>query len=136
MEAKKVAITLNRVSGAEQKETGYSLAAQAKYSKAYCEELGLKIYREFTFQESASKLNDQKKFISILEDRVLPNTINVRGSNSCHISIIPGRIKGTLMVISAIDNLVKGSSGQAIQNMNLILGYPEELGISHISLFP
>ena len=40
------------------------------------------------------------------------------------------------MVISAIDNLVKGSSGQAIQNMNLILGYPEELGISHISLFP
>ncbi|NDD50327.1 MAG: N-acetyl-gamma-glutamyl-phosphate reductase, partial [Flavobacteriia bacterium] len=39
-----------------------------------------------------------------------------------------GRIEGSLMVISAIDNLVKGSSGQAIQNMNLILGYPEELG--------
>ena len=82
------------------------------------------------------KIYKDEKFISILEDRVLPNTINVRGSNSCHISIIPGRIKGTLMVISAIDNLVKGSSGQAIQNMNLILGYPEELGISHISLFP
>ena len=77
-----------------------------------------------------------EKFISILENGVLPNTINVRGSNNCHISIVPGRIEGTLMVISAIDNLVKGSSGQAIQNMNLILGYPEELGISHISLFP
>ncbi|NDD48330.1 MAG: N-acetyl-gamma-glutamyl-phosphate reductase, partial [Alphaproteobacteria bacterium] len=77
-----------------------------------------------------------EKFISILDNGVLPNTINVRGSNNCHISIVPGRIEGTLMVISAIDNLVKGSSGQAIQNMNLILGYPEELGISHISLFP
>ncbi len=77
-----------------------------------------------------------EKFISILENGVLPNTINVRGSNNCHISIVPGRIEGSLMVISAIDNLVKGSSGQAIQNMNLILGYPEELGIGHISLFP
>ena len=66
----------------------------------------------------------------------MPNTINVRGTNNCDIAVIPGRVDKTLIIISAIDNLVKGSSGQAIQNMNLIHGWPEELGLHQISIFP
>ena len=56
--------------------------------------------------------------------------------NRLNIAVIPGRVDQTLTVISAIDNLVKGSSGQAVQNMNLIYGWPEELGLGHISIFP
>ena len=75
-------------------------------------------------------------FINIMSNGNVPNTINVRGTNNCDIAVIPGRVDQTLTVISAIDNLVKGSSGQAIQNMNLIYGWPEELGLGHISIFP
>tara|TARA_Y100000591_G_C21841265_1_gene705784 strand:- start:923 stop:1969 length:1047 start_codon:yes stop_codon:yes gene_type:complete len=75
-------------------------------------------------------------FINIMSNGNVPNTINVRGTNNCDIAVIPGRVDQTLIVISAIDNLVKGSSGQAIQNMNLIHGWPEELGLSKISIFP
>jgi N-acetyl-gamma-glutamyl-phosphate reductase len=78
----------------------------------------------------------KEEFIQVLQDGVLPNTINVRGTNNCQISISPSRIKDSIVVISSIDNLVKGSSGQAIQNMNLNLGLGEEIGLSHISLFP
>ena len=77
-----------------------------------------------------------ENFINILRDGNLPNTINVRGTNNCHIAIIPGRVDQTLIIISAIDNLVKGSSGQAIQNMNLIYGWPENIGLDQISIFP
>lgn len=75
-------------------------------------------------------------FINIMSNGNVPNTINVRGTNNCDIAVIPGRVDQTLTVISAIDNLVKGSSGQAVQNMNLIYGWPEELGLGHISIFP
>tara|TARA_B100000925_G_C21992708_1_gene467533 strand:+ start:734 stop:1780 length:1047 start_codon:yes stop_codon:yes gene_type:complete len=75
-------------------------------------------------------------FINIMSNGNVPNTINVRGTNNCDIAVIPGRVAQTLIIISAIDNLVKGSSGQAIQNMNLIHGWPEELGLGQISIFP
>ena len=75
-------------------------------------------------------------FINIMSNGNVPNTINVRGTNNCDIAVIPGRVDKTLIIISAIDNLVKGSSGQAIQNMNLIHGWPEELGLHQISIFP
>ena len=56
---------------------------------------------------------------------VLPQTQNVRGSNYVQIGVAADRIKGRAIVISVLDNLVKGSAGQAMQNMNLMLGYPE-----------
>ena len=79
---------------------------------------------------------NKEGFIQVLQDGVLPNTVNVRGTNNCQISICPSRIKDSVVIISSIDNLIKGSSGQAIQNMNLNLGLGEEIGLSHISLFP
>ncbi|MEM0350284.1 MAG: N-acetyl-gamma-glutamyl-phosphate reductase, partial [Archaeoglobaceae archaeon] len=67
-----------------------------------------------------------------LQDEV--KLIQVRGSNFCDIAIFPS--KERTVVVSAIDNLVKGASGQAIQNMNLMLGLDETLGLKIPPLFP
>ena len=56
-----------------------------------------------------------------------PAVKNVAGTNYCH--IYPASVKGRIVVFSAIDNLVKGASGQAIQNMNIIFGLEESLGL-------
>ena len=60
----------------------------------------------------------------------------VRGSNHCVINVFPDRIPGRAIVVSAIDNLVKGSSGQAIQNFNVMFGLPETMGLEQAPLFP
>ena len=65
-----------------------------------------------------------------------PHTRHVRGSNMTFIGVAKDRREGRAIVISALDNLVKGASGQAIQNMNLVLGYPEATGLEQIALFP
>tara|TARA_B100001057_G_C22593119_1_gene849820 strand:- start:512 stop:709 length:198 start_codon:yes stop_codon:yes gene_type:complete len=54
---------------------------------------------------------------------------SVLDTNNCEISICQNRIKNKIVIFSAIDNLVKGASGQAIQNMNLLYRYPEHLGL-------
>ncbi|HAD27741.1 MAG TPA: N-acetyl-gamma-glutamyl-phosphate reductase, partial [Rhodobacteraceae bacterium] len=59
-----------------------------------------------------------------------------RGSNYCHIGVIADRKPGRVMIFSALDNLTKGSSGQAIQNANLMLGLPETMGLEMVPLFP
>jgi N-acetyl-gamma-glutamyl-phosphate reductase len=56
-------------------------------------------------------------FVHILTGSSLPQTRHVRGSNNCYINVVDDRIPGRAIIISAIDNLVKGASGQAIQNM-------------------
>ena len=65
-----------------------------------------------------------------------PQTRHVRGSNMTFIGVAKDRQPGRAIVISALDNLVKGASGQAIQNMNLIMGWPETTGIDQVALFP
>tara|TARA_Y100000590_G_scaffold468225_1_gene650106 strand:+ start:33901 stop:34950 length:1050 start_codon:yes stop_codon:yes gene_type:complete len=75
-------------------------------------------------------------FIQILKPGEFANTINVRGTNNCQISVLPSRIENSAVIISSIDNLVKGSSGQAIQNMNLLFGIDESVGLENIALFP
>jgi N-acetyl-gamma-glutamyl-phosphate reductase len=60
----------------------------------------------------------------------------VRGSNQTQIGVVADRSPGRVIVISALDNLVKGASGQAVQNMNLMLGYEETLGLEQVALFP
>jgi N-acetyl-gamma-glutamyl-phosphate reductase len=56
----------------------------------------------------------------------------VRGSNFCDISIHLDQTGATLIICAAIDNMVKGAAGQAVQNMNLILGYPETEGLTAV----
>lgn len=75
-------------------------------------------------------------FVHVAPKNVVPQTQNVRGSNYVQIGVFPDRIPGRAIVISTLDNLVKGSAGQAIQNMNLVLGYPETTGLEQIALFP
>ncbi len=75
-------------------------------------------------------------FVHILPEGVAPSTRMVRGSNHCVLNVFADRVPGRAILISAIDNLVKGSSGQAIQNMNLMAGLPETMGLEQVALFP
>jgi N-acetyl-gamma-glutamyl-phosphate reductase len=75
-------------------------------------------------------------FIRVAEKGVIPSTGHVRGSNYCVINVFDDRIPGRVIVIAAIDNLVKGSAGQAIQNFNVAFGYPEATAIEALPLFP
>ena len=87
----------------------------------------LQIYREFYQGEP---------FVRILPEGSFPSTSFVRGSNFCDIGLAVDGRSGRLIVVSAIDNLVKGASGQAVQNMNLICGLPENMGLEALALFP
>jgi N-acetyl-gamma-glutamyl-phosphate reductase len=75
-------------------------------------------------------------FVHVAKKGVVPQTQNVRGSNYVQIGVFADRIKNRAIVISVLDNLVKGSAGQAIQNMNLMLGLPETTGLEQLALFP
>ena len=75
-------------------------------------------------------------FVHVAKKGVLPQTQNVRGSNYVQIGVFPDRIRNRAIVIATLDNLVKGSAGQAIQNMNLMFGWPETTGLEQIALFP
>src|SRR5579872_4744976 len=75
-------------------------------------------------------------FVHVAMKGTVPQTQNVRGSNYVQIGVFPDRIKNRAIVISVLDNLVKGSAGQAIQNMNLMFGWPEATGLEQIALFP
>lgn len=82
------------------------------------------------------KFYEKSAFVHVLPFGETPQTRHVRGSNMTFIGVAKDRISGRAIVISALDNLVKGASGQAIQNMNLVLGYPETLGLEQVALFP
>jgi N-acetyl-gamma-glutamyl-phosphate reductase len=75
-------------------------------------------------------------FVHVVEEGVIPATQHVRGSNFCHIGVFADRIKGRAIVVSAIDNLVKGSAGQALQNFNLMFVFDETTGLKQLPLFP
>ena len=75
-------------------------------------------------------------FVHALPEGVAPATRMVRGSNHAVVNVFADRNPGRALVIAAIDNLVKGSSGQAIQNMNLMFGLPETMGLEAAPLFP
>jgi len=75
-------------------------------------------------------------FVHVLPYGEMPQTRHVRGSNMTFIGIAADRIKGRAILGSALDNLVKGASGQAVQNMNLMLGFPETTGLEQVALFP
>jgi N-acetyl-gamma-glutamyl-phosphate reductase len=75
-------------------------------------------------------------FVQVLPFGTMPQTRHVRGSNQTFIGVTKDRIAGRAIIVSALDNLVKGASGQAVQNMNLMLGFPEAMGLEQVALFP
>jgi N-acetyl-gamma-glutamyl-phosphate reductase len=75
-------------------------------------------------------------FVQVLALGEMPQTRHVRGSNFTFIGIAGDRVAGRAIICSALDNLTKGASGQAVQSMNLMLGYPETRGLEQVALFP
>jgi N-acetyl-gamma-glutamyl-phosphate reductase len=83
-----------------------------------------------------AKAYANEPFVHVLPFGRLPQTRHVRGSNMTMIGVAPDRIAGRAIIGSALDNLTKGASGQAVQNMNLVLGFPETAGLEQVALFP
>jgi N-acetyl-gamma-glutamyl-phosphate reductase len=75
-------------------------------------------------------------FVRVYKSGQFPNLSAVVGSNYCDIGVTIDKRTGRIIIVSAIDNLIKGASGQAIQNMNLLCGLKEETGLPAIALFP
>ncbi|MGX9354385.1 N-acetyl-gamma-glutamyl-phosphate reductase [Roseobacteraceae bacterium S113] len=89
-----------------------------------------------TIYDTFTKVYAGEPFIEVLPFGETPSTHHVRGSNFCHIGMCDDRIPGRAILIAALDNLTKGSSGQAIQNANLMLGEDETAGLMVAPLFP
>ena len=69
-------------------------------------------------------------------DGYAPQTAEVSGTNFARIGVFADRIEGRCILVSVIDNLIKGSSGQAVQNMNIMFDLDEKIGLNHIALVP
>lgn len=87
----------------------------------------LALYNEFYAGE---------KFVRVRPKGSFPNVSSVKGSNFCDIGIKFDKRTNRVVIISVIDNLVKGASGQAVQNMNVMYGFPEDTGLTSLPLFP
>ncbi|MBI3606745.1 MAG: N-acetyl-gamma-glutamyl-phosphate reductase [Nitrospirae bacterium] len=99
----------------------------AETAAALTPERALAIYRGFYKDEP---------FVRVLEEGESPQTKAVWGSNYCDVGVAVDPEAKRVVLMSAIDNLVKGAAGQAIQNMNLMCGYPESLGLTAPPVFP
>jgi len=99
-----------------------------------------RITREVDFQSLFEKRYAGEPFVDVMPAGSHPDTRSVRAANMCRIAIHRppegGRRADTLVVLSVIDNLVKGASGQAVQNMNLMFGLPEAEGLDHVPVVP
>lgn len=78
----------------------------------------------------------KEPFVHVLPFGTTPQTRHVRGSNMTFIGVAADRMPSRAIIGSALDNLTKGASGQAVQNMNLMLGFPETMGLEQVALFP
>jgi N-acetyl-gamma-glutamyl-phosphate reductase len=87
----------------------------------------LDLYRHF-YQE--------EHFVRVADEGIYPNISSVKGSNYCDIGLAIDERTGRVIIVSSIDNLIKGASGQAVQNMNIMCGLPEDTGLNLVPLFP
>jgi N-acetyl-gamma-glutamyl-phosphate reductase len=86
--------------------------------------------------EVYKKVYINEPFIKVLEEGRFPNVKNVRGTNHCDIGLTVNKRTNTLIIVTAIDNLMKGASGVAIQNMNIMMGFDEKTALETAGLFP
>lgn len=91
-------------------------------------------------QEELDDLYDEfykdKQFVRVYPSGSFPNINNVKGSNFCDIGVKLDKRTNRVIIVSAIDNLVKGASGQAVQNMNIMYGFPENTALKGLPVFP
>jgi len=86
--------------------------------------------------DAYKKVFARELFIRALAEGKFPNVKNVRGTNLCDIGLAVNKRTNTLIIVTAIDNLMKGASGQAVHNMNIMMGFKETEGLKNIALFP
>jgi len=99
---------------------GIVLTASVELARPMSPEQARALYTERYAEES---------FVNVLEPGCWPETRTVRGSNRCDVAVTTLHDGTTLLATAALDNLVKGAAGQAIQNLNLLLGWPENWGL-------
>jgi len=95
-----------------------------------------RITREEDFQSLYEKRFAGESFVDVLPAKSHPDTRSVRAANTCRIAVHRPQGGDTLVVLSVIDNLVKGAAGQAVQNMNLMFGFDECLGLTQVPVLP
>jgi N-acetyl-gamma-glutamyl-phosphate reductase len=86
-----------------------------------------KIYQKFYANEP---------FVRVLKEGEYPNTKAVKGTNFCDIAVFPNKRKNSLIIVSAIDNLIKGAAGTAVHNMNIMYGFDETAGLKPFAAYP
>jgi N-acetyl-gamma-glutamyl-phosphate reductase len=102
-------------------------------STAYC-----KLKSEVTLSKLQTLYRDfykGERFVRFHDDLV-PNPRYIKGSNYCDLAVFADKRAGWVITVGAVDNLVKGAAGQAIQAMNLMIGIPEETGLTHPAAYP
>ncbi len=88
--------------------------------------------KAFNVTDCYAAAYSQRPFIRLCPEGRLPDTLNVRGTNYCDIGFKLDERNNRLILVSAIDNLVKGAAGQAVQNMNIMMGFAEAAGLRHV----
>jgi N-acetyl-gamma-glutamyl-phosphate reductase len=99
----------------------------AKLERDISTEEAVALYREFY---------EKEPFVRVCRPGQLPNISSIAGSNFCDIGVTVDKRANRLIVVSVIDNLIKGASGQAIQNMNIMYNLPEDSGLPRAGLYP
>ncbi|MCF0146597.1 MAG: N-acetyl-gamma-glutamyl-phosphate reductase, partial [Eubacterium sp.] len=102
---------------------------------AYADRTDASVTKE-AVRAAYEKYYGKEQFVRILDDGVCPETKWVEGSNFTDIGFYVDERTGRLIAMGALDNLVKGAAGQAVQNMNILFGLPEETGLKLVPLFP
>ncbi len=92
--------------------------------------------RSVDLQAVFAQYYQDEPFVDVLPAGVFPQTRTVKGANMCRISVLRPQDGDVVVVMAAIDNLVKGASGQAIQNMNIMFGFAENSGLLSLALIP
>jgi len=132
-------------------EQGLSLASEGEevvvnftphlmpMSRGILETIYVKLKKGYSAKDLKEKLQEKYKdetFIHLLEGKTAPQTRHVKGSNYVFMNVVDDRVKGRAIIMVAIDNVVKGASGQAIQNFNLLFGLAETTALENPPMFP
>jgi len=95
-----------------------------------------RLTRDVDLQQLFEQQYQSERFVDVLPAGSHPETRSVRGSNQCRIAVHRPQGGDTVVVLSVIDNLVKGAAGQAVQNMNIMFGFSETIGLEQVPLLP
>jgi N-acetyl-gamma-glutamyl-phosphate reductase len=106
------------------------------YGRLIDEKLLSRPRREVDLQALFEQRYANEPFVDVMPAGSLPETRSVRGANHCRIAVHRPQGDDTVVVLSVIDNLVKGAAGQAVQNMNIMFGLPEAIALNNIPLLP